>query len=75
MNGNWLRVSPDELGKARTDLDWAYELAMTERDDNSERWAATDKAWNALDYLLDRLGFEIPLVLGSVFKGSWCRMM
>lgn len=44
MNGNWLRVSPDELEQARTDLDWAYELAMTERDDNSERWAATDKA-------------------------------
>ncbi|MET8123837.1 DUF1877 family protein [Micromonospora sp. NPDC005189] len=38
---------------------------MTERDDNSERWAATDKAWNGLDFLLDRLSFEIPLVLGA----------
>ncbi|MET8547360.1 DUF1877 family protein [Micromonospora zamorensis] len=65
MNGNWLRVSPDELEQARADLGWAYELAMTQRDDNSERWAATDKAWNGLDFLLDRLGFEIPLVLGA----------
>ncbi|WP_239098774.1 DUF1877 family protein [Micromonospora qiuiae] len=65
MNGNWLRVSPDELERARTDLTWAYELAMTARDDNSGRWTATDKAWNGLDFLLDRLGFEIPLVLGA----------
>lgn len=63
MNGNWLRVSPDELEQARTDLDWAYELAMTERDDNSERWAATDKAWNGLDFLLDRLGLLAASVL------------
>lgn len=66
MNGNWLRVSPDELERARTDLGWAYELARTERDDdNSERWAGTDKAWDGLEFLLDRLGFEIPLVLGA----------
>ncbi|WP_433320968.1 DUF1877 family protein [Micromonospora sp. CA-269861] len=65
MNGNWLRVSPNELEKARTDLGWAYELAITARDDNSERWAATGKAWNGFEFLLDRLGFEIPLVMGA----------
>ncbi|MET8352220.1 YfbM family protein [Micromonospora sp. NPDC005206] len=65
MNGNWMRVSPDELECARTNLGWAYEIAMTERDDNSGRWTATDKAWNGLDFLLDRLGFGIPLVLGA----------
>lgn len=65
MNGNWLRVSADELERAKTDLAWAYELAMTARDDNSERWTATGKAWNGLDFLLDRLGFEVPLVLGA----------
>lgn len=65
MNGNWLRVSPDELEHARTDLDWAHRLATTERDGDSERWTSTDKAWNGLDFLLDRLGFEIPLVLGA----------
>ncbi|MFK4243179.1 DUF1877 family protein [Micromonospora chokoriensis] len=37
----------------------------SQRDDNSERWAATDKVWNGLDFLLDRLGFEIPLALGA----------
>ncbi|WP_243707296.1 DUF1877 family protein [Micromonospora sp. KC606] len=49
MNGNWLRVSPDELEQARTDFAWAHHLA-TERDDNSERWTATDKAWNGLEF-------------------------
>ncbi|MEV4656588.1 DUF1877 family protein [Micromonospora sp. NPDC049301] len=65
MNGNWLRVSPDDLELARTDLGWAYKIAMAGRDDNSGRWTATDKAWNGLDFLLDRLGFGIPLVLGA----------
>ncbi|MFB9696586.1 DUF1877 family protein [Amorphoplanes digitatis] len=65
MNGNWLRVSPDELARAATDLDWAHRLARTARDSGSERWTGIDKAWNGLDFLLDRLGFEIPLVLGA----------
>lgn len=66
MIGNWLRVSPHELEKARTNLDWAYELALTERDDDdSDRWATTGEAWNGLDFLLDRLGFEVSLVLGA----------
>ncbi|MEU8419683.1 YfbM family protein [Micromonospora sp. NPDC048835] len=65
INGNWLRVSPGELEQAKSDLDWAYELAMQERDDHSDRWAATDKAWQGLEFLLDRLGFDIPLVLGA----------
>jgi uncharacterized protein DUF1877 len=65
MNGNWLRVSPDDLEHAKTDLDWAHGLATAARDDNSERWASTHKAWNGLDFLLDRLGFETPLVLGA----------
>ncbi|MET8279269.1 YfbM family protein [Micromonospora sp. NPDC005174] len=65
MNGNWLRVSPDELERAKADLGWAYEHAMSARDDNSERWTGTDRAWHGLDFLLDRLGFEVPLVLGA----------
>jgi hypothetical protein len=65
MNGNWLRVSPDELEHAKTDLGWAHELAMTRRDDDSERWAGTGKAWHGLDFLLDRLGFEVSLVFGT----------
>ncbi|MBB2942731.1 hypothetical protein FB565_002444 [Actinoplanes lutulentus] len=65
MNGNWLRVSPDELEHARTDLEWAHELATTEKDGESPRWTGTGKAWNGLDFLLDRLGFEDSLVLGA----------
>ncbi|MEU4427134.1 YfbM family protein [Actinoplanes sp. NPDC024001] len=65
MNGNWLRVTPDELEHARNDLGWAYELARTECDGDSVRWTTTGKAWNALDFLLDRLGFEASLVLGE----------
>ncbi len=65
MNGNWLRVSPDELEHARNDLDWALDLARAARDGNSGRWEHTGKAWHGLDFLLDRLGFETPLVLGA----------
>ncbi|MFI7080045.1 YfbM family protein [Micromonospora sp. NPDC049903] len=65
MNGNWLRVSPDELERAKADLAWAYDIARTARNDDSDRWTTTDKAWHGLDFLLDRLGFEIPLVLGA----------
>lgn len=65
MNGNWLRVSPAELERATTDLGWAYQLAGQERAAESERWSCTDKAWHGLDFLLHRLGFEIPVVLGA----------
>jgi hypothetical protein len=65
MNGNWLRVSPVELEHAKTDLGWAYEVAARERDGDSGRWSGIDKAWNGLDFLLDRLGFETPLVFGA----------
>ncbi|MEU4559383.1 DUF1877 family protein [Actinoplanes sp. NPDC023936] len=65
MNGNWLRVSPDELEHARTDLKWAHEFAIAAKRGNSDRWTSTDKAWNGLDFLLDRLGFTDSLVLGA----------
>lgn len=66
MNGNWLRVTPAELDRAKADLDWAYDLAEAARNDESpERWTTTGKAWNGLDFLLDRLGFEVPIVLGA----------
>jgi hypothetical protein len=65
MNGNWLRITPDELEHAKTDLHWAHGLARAEREADSDRWTSTDKAWNGLDFLLDRLGFETPLVFGA----------
>ncbi|MER6590230.1 DUF1877 family protein [Micromonospora chalcea] len=69
MNGNWLRVSPQELERASSDLAWVHELAITARDDNSERWSATDKAWNGLDFLLDRLGSRFRWFSGQ--RSSW----
>ncbi len=66
MNGNWLRVSPAELEHAKDDLGWAYDLAEAARNDEEPgRWTSTGKAWTGLDFLLDRLGFETPIVLGA----------
>jgi hypothetical protein len=75
MYGEWLRVTPDELERAKADLDWAEELAEqiaeTEygRDDGSDlpdrRNFGTDKTWHALDYLLTRKGFPISIVFGE----------
>jgi hypothetical protein len=66
MNGNWMRVSPAELERAKEDLDWAHDLAEAARNGEDEaRWTSTGKAWNGLDFLLDRLGFEVPIVLGA----------
>jgi hypothetical protein len=65
MMGSWLRVSPDELAHAMTDLDWANELARTAQRSESDRYAGTGKAWHGLDFLLNRRGFAIPLVLGA----------
>lgn len=65
MNGNWLRVTPAGLERARTDLSWAYGLACAEQERTSGRRHSTGKAWNALAHLLARRGVEIPLVLGA----------
>jgi hypothetical protein len=65
MNGNWLRVTPAELDRAKDDLEWAYELAEEATEAQDDRWLSTSKAWHALDHLLNRYGFEVPLVFGS----------
>ncbi len=66
INGNWLRVSPADLDRAKDDLDRAHDLAEAARNGEEEgRWAGTGKAWNAFDFLLARLGFEVPIVLGA----------
>ncbi|MEH0827055.1 MULTISPECIES: DUF1877 family protein [unclassified Micromonospora] len=65
MNGNWLRVTPAELARAKDDLTWAYDFAQAAMDDESERVGGTDKAWHALDFLLDRHGVELPIVYGA----------
>ncbi len=66
MNGNWLRVSPAELHQARTELDTARDLAEEARNgEHPGRWAGTGQAWNGLDFLLHRLGFDVPLIFGA----------
>ncbi|WP_433496214.1 DUF1877 family protein [Micromonospora sp. CA-248089] len=65
MNGNWLRVTPDELTRARADHDWAYESAQAAADAEDERYAGTGKAWQALEFLLERLGVTVPVITGG----------
>ncbi len=66
MNGNWLRVSPAELERATSDPDRAYDLAEEARNgEHPGRWAGTGEAWNGLDFLLHRLGFDVPVIFGA----------
>ncbi len=53
------------MGTGQRGSGWGLELARAARDARSERWSGTAQAWHAVDFLLDRLGFEIPLVLGA----------
>lgn len=70
MYGEWLRVTSAELEHARSDLRWAYDIAM-KADEDMDRPVAerrrfgTDKTWHALDFLLDRKGFPISIVFGA----------
>ncbi|MFK3983516.1 YfbM family protein [Micromonospora sp. NPDC050397] len=65
MIGNWLRVTPAELAKAREDLGWAYQLVQAAQDSESSRLYHLDKTWHAFDFLLERHGFSVPIVLGA----------
>lgn len=64
INGNWLRVTPSELARAKDDLDRAFNH-VRDLSDHAERTHSTGKAWHSLDYLLGRWGFSIPIVLGA----------
>lgn len=64
INGNWLRVTPSELARAKDDLDWANTHARDLSDDTAKRHS-TGKAWHSLEYLLDRWGLSIPIVSGA----------
>jgi hypothetical protein len=78
MYGEWLRVTPAELERAKADLDWARELAAkAEEDDTADdgdmttrRSFGTDKTWHALDYLLGRRGFPVSIVFGEETFGD-----
>jgi Domain of unknown function (DUF1877) len=75
MYGEWLRLTPAELDRARTDPDWVLDMVMASDDmddDNSTpeasaraRYSGTDKTWHALSYLLYRAEFPIEIIMGE----------
>jgi hypothetical protein len=81
MYGEWLRVTPAELERALADLDWAHSHALATREAEQDsvppgqivsaqaiqswRSFGTDKSWNALMFLLDRVGFPLNIVVGE----------
>lgn len=73
MYGEWLRVTPAQLARAKGDLAWAFDLAEQAGDDEGEREPAvaerrsfgTDKTWHALEYLLERGGFPVSIIFGE----------
>jgi hypothetical protein len=60
-----MRVTPAELARAKEDLKWAFELAEAAMENDEMRLLGTDKAWHAFEFLLDRRGFDIPIVYGA----------
>lgn len=74
MIGEYARVTPAELERAIREPDWAqdfvFELLETETEDEmaasgARRVLETDKAWDAIGYLLRRTDFPVDIVHGE----------
>jgi hypothetical protein len=80
MYGQWLRVTPAELDRAKADLQWAQDhaerveeaeypleqdLQLSPRDIAERRSMSTEKTWHALDFLLTRRGFPVSIIMGE----------
>ncbi|MEU2156581.1 YfbM family protein [Streptomyces sp. NPDC019396] len=73
MIGEYARVSPAELARVIRDPEWALgfvdELVEAELDGGDggggSRCLDTDKAWDALGFLLRRVGFPVDVVHGE----------
>ncbi|MEV5758390.1 YfbM family protein [Streptomyces tendae] len=73
MNGEYLRVTPEELTRALKDPEWALGLAEEIQDaqeDNETtpaeaRHFTTHKTWHLLDFLLKRSVFPVDIVHGE----------
>jgi hypothetical protein len=74
MNGEYLRVTADELAHAIEDPAWAREFAseISEAEEFDEvapappeRLLTSHKAWHAIAFLLDRGGFPVDVVYGE----------
>ncbi|GAA3302280.1 MULTISPECIES: YfbM family protein [Dactylosporangium] len=77
MNGNYLRLAPLEIERARKDPDWAMEysddledaeLEAPQSPDGKlavERLHRTDRLWDVLRFLLERAGCPVGVVFGE----------
>lgn len=73
MNGQYLRVTRDELERAMQDPHWALEFAeqLQEEDEDNDpdpedaRTLTTHSAWNAIGFILARAEFPIDIVHGD----------
>jgi hypothetical protein len=73
MNGEYLRLTPDELAQAIKDPAWALELVEDIEDAEAEsdvppaqaRHLSTHQAWNAIAFLLERAAFPVDIVYGE----------
>jgi hypothetical protein len=74
MNGEYLRVSADELARAVLDPEWALGLADDVREAEvlgrvpstpAERHLSTQWTWHAIEFLLRRAGFPVDVIFGE----------
>lgn len=69
MNGEYLRLRPDELARALRDPEWLDELLESvyegEAEDAETRHAESGQAWAAIGFLLTRRGFPVDIVHGE----------
>ena len=73
MIGEYLRVTPTQLDRARQDPQWALELAEQIQDAQEEdqptpgqgRHYSTYQTWDLLGFLLRRAGFPVDIVHGE----------
>ncbi|MFF4010692.1 DUF1877 family protein [Streptomyces sp. NPDC001717] len=73
MNGEYLRITPDEWERTLKDPDWAYGLAEEAMDAAEEnettspdaRHFTTGQTWHMLDFLLRRADFPVDIVMGE----------
>ncbi|MFE7565257.1 YfbM family protein [Kitasatospora sp. NPDC057500] len=73
MNGEYLRVTPEELARSVADPEWAQELADEIQDAQEEnepppaeaRHFTTHQTWDLLGFLLRRSAFPVDIVHGE----------
>ncbi|MFE5325463.1 YfbM family protein [Embleya sp. NPDC056575] len=73
MNGEYLRVTREELNRAVENPDWALEIADKVRDAQEEnepapadaRHFTTHRTWDLLSFLLRRAAFPVDIVFGE----------